>query len=322
MTHGVTIGKFCPPHRGHKHLIDSAKTQVDEFTVLVCDRDDHSIPAELRAAWLREIHPGANIMVIDDCVPDDDSKGWADYTIRILGFRPDVVFTSEVYGDSYAAHMGAKHVMVDRNRVVVPISATQIRATPLKHWDYLEPCVRAHFAKRVAVVGAECTGKTTLARSLAAHFSTSWVPEFGRTYSEAKLLSRDADRWQTSEFVFIASEQNRIEDALARTCNKILICDTDSFSTNLWHERYLDRLSSEVEALAHGRKYDLYLLAAADFPFIPDGLSDGAQIRQAMQERFFEELGRRTKQFEVLVGDFDMRLAAAAKACDRILTQP
>jgi HTH-type transcriptional repressor of NAD biosynthesis genes len=40
--------------------------------------------------------------------------------------------------------------------------------------------------KRVLIVGAESTGKTTLAIALAEHYQTTWVPEFGRLYTEAR----------------------------------------------------------------------------------------------------------------------------------------
>lgn len=322
MTRGLTIGKFYPPHRGHQHLIDTALKQVDDLTVLVCDRKGQAIPGELRAAWLREIHPCARVIVIEDCVPDDDSKGWAEYTLRILGFRPDLVFTSEEYGEPYAFHMGSKHVFVDRERVTVPISGTDIRADALKNWEFLEPCVRAYFARRVAIVGAESSGKTSLAQALAGHFETAWVPEFGRTYAEARFHAPGGGDWQTSEFISIAAEQNRIEDALARTCNRILFCDTESFSTNLWHERYLGGLSPEVEALSQGRRYDLTLVTDAAIPFVEDGLRDGASIRLAMHQRFIEEFQNRNRPYILLTGSPGERLARAVEACDQILNPP
>ncbi|MBV9849921.1 MAG: adenylyltransferase/cytidyltransferase family protein [Armatimonadetes bacterium] len=61
---GLVIGKFYPPHRGHKFLIETARAQVDHLTVIVCDRDTQTIPAERRAAWLREIHPDVDVTVI------------------------------------------------------------------------------------------------------------------------------------------------------------------------------------------------------------------------------------------------------------------
>ena len=69
--------------------------------------------------------------------------------------------------------------------------------------------------KRVLIVGAESTGKTTLAVALAEHYQTTWVPEFGRFYTEAR---RPRGEWWTSdEFTFIATEQVRMEDAMERT---------------------------------------------------------------------------------------------------------
>ncbi|MFN8514048.1 MAG: adenylyltransferase/cytidyltransferase family protein [Chloroflexia bacterium] len=53
---GVVIGKFYPPHRGHRYLIDTAAARVDHLTVIVCGKPEQLLSGELRAAWLREIH--------------------------------------------------------------------------------------------------------------------------------------------------------------------------------------------------------------------------------------------------------------------------
>src|SRR5260370_960861 len=180
-SHGLVIGKFLPPHRGHELVIDAALEQCERVTVMVCDKAGQEIPGELRGAWLRRIHPKAEVLVIEDTLPDDDSRAWAENTLRILGRAPDAVFTSEDYGPHYAAFLGSRHVMVDQERAHVPISATRIRAAPLDHLEFLEPCVRAHYVQRVCVIGAESTGSTTLARALAAEDRTAWVPEHGRT---------------------------------------------------------------------------------------------------------------------------------------------
>jgi HTH-type transcriptional regulator, transcriptional repressor of NAD biosynthesis genes len=61
MSTGVVAGKFLPPHRGHKYLIDTARAAVDHLDVLVCARDDQPIDGSTRAVWLREIHPGVDV---------------------------------------------------------------------------------------------------------------------------------------------------------------------------------------------------------------------------------------------------------------------
>jgi HTH-type transcriptional repressor of NAD biosynthesis genes len=321
MTQGIVIGKFYPPHKGHKYLIDTAKSKADNLTVIICDRKDQTIPAQLRAQWLREMCPGAKVIVVNDILQDEDSKVWAQYTLNFLGFKPDIVFTSEKYGEAYASYMGARHILVDRQRSTIPISGTEVRANPLKHWNYIEPCVRAYYAKRICVLGAESTGTTTISQALAKHYKTTWVPEFGRIYSEAKISTPDGLKWKTEEFVFIAEQQNRMEDELAKTCNKILVCDTNSFATCLWHERYMGFWSPEVEALAANRKCDMYFLTCPDIPFVQDGTRDGEHIRLDMHKRFEEELHKRNMPFVLLSGDKKSRIKKATEECSGILKE-
>ncbi|HEY1107306.1 MAG TPA: histidine kinase, partial [Opitutaceae bacterium] len=107
---GLVIGKFLPPHHGHKLLIDHAIAASARVVVIVCGKPTDPVPAELRGAWLREIHPEAEVMVIDDRYDENDSRVWAENTLRWLGRAPDVVFTSEDYGERYAALMGSRHM--------------------------------------------------------------------------------------------------------------------------------------------------------------------------------------------------------------------
>ena len=316
----VVIGKFYPPHRGHKHLIDTAQAQAGHVTVIVCDEAGQTIGGERRAAWLREIHPEADVRVVRSSLAYDDSAGWARSTIEWLGSVPDAVFTSETYGDAYARHMGSAHVSVDPDRRTVPIAASAVRANPLQHLDDLEPCVRAHFVKRVVIIGAESTGTTTLATALAEHYRTTWVPEFGRLYTEARRYR--GELWRSDEFTYIAVEQARMEDALARLANKVLICDTDPFATTIWHERYLGTLSPAVQAVAASRSYDLYVLTNTDIPFVQDGIRDGEGIRQWMHDRFHAELSAMATPMIVVSGPHDTRLDAAVARINAMLNAP
>ncbi len=316
---GLVIGKFYPPHRGHKYLIDTAQAQVEHLVILVCDDPTQSIPATLRADWLREIHPCAEVQIIPDTVPADDSAGWANHTRRWLGYTPDLVFTSESYGDLYAFYLGCQHICVDRARQHVPISASTIRSNPLAHWQYLEPCVRAYFATRICVLGAESTGTTTMAQALAQHYQTVWVPEYGRQYWIEKMRRPDDHTWRTNEFIHIANEQSRLEDEAARSANRLLICDTDAFATSVWHERYIGHRAPEVEAIAAPRRYALTFLTDVDIPFVQDGTRDGEHIRHAMHQRFKERLAEANRPYILLSGPHPERLARAIVAIDTLL---
>lgn len=316
---GLVVGKFFPPHKGHHHLIRTALGRCGRVTVLVCDTPGQSISAATRAGWLREVHPAADVRVIPDIMNDDDSVAWAAHTIAFLGAAPDAVFTSEDYGEPYARAMGCRHVLVDKARIAFPVSGTAVRRDPFANWRFLEPPVRAHFAKRVCVLGAESTGTTTLARDLAARYRTVWVPEYGRFYSEGKY-SADGHSWTSEEFTHIARTQAEAEDRLARDANKVVICDTDPFATTIWHERYMGRPSDEVRAIADARRYDLYILTGDEIPFVQDGLRDGEGMRHAMHRRFEEALRESGRPHVVVRGTREERLEQAVALVDRLLS--
>jgi HTH-type transcriptional regulator, transcriptional repressor of NAD biosynthesis genes len=317
---GLIVGKFYPPHRGHKHLIDTARAQVDELFVICCGRGGEVPEGRLRAVWLREMHPDVRVLYLDDTYDEKDSRVWAENSVRCLGGAPDVVFTSEDYGDEFARHLGCRHVQVDRARAAVPVSATRVRADPLGCWEFLEPPVRGFYAARVCVVGAESTGKTTLAEDLARHFDTVWVPEYGREYSERKLAVGGGYDFRTEEFAHIAARQCELEEEAARRANRILVCDTDAFATSIWHRRYMGARSAEVEEIvARHRRPDLYLLTDIDTPFVQDGTRDGEHVRDWMHETFVEELRAQGRPYQSVRGTREERLRQSVGYIEELL---
>lgn len=315
---GLVIGKFYPPHLGHKFLIDTAESNCDELYVLVCDDKKQKINAEVRCAWLQEIHPRSTVRVIPEIYDDDNSKAWAEHTRKFLGFAPDIVFTSEDYGYNYAKFLGCKHIQVDKDRINVKISATIIRNNLKENLHFLHPIVRSYFLPRVIVLGAESTGTTTLAKSLAEFYKTNYVPEFGRIYSES-LSDVWNYKWKPEDFVYIAETQNKMEDYLARTANKFLVCDTDTLATTLWEERYLGGTSREVECLIKTNENRFYILTGDEIPFVQDGTRDGESIRHEMHQKFVEKLNESKVKYFLLEGGKEERLQRGVHLIDKFI---
>lgn len=147
---GLIVGRFCPPHLGHRYLIDEAAHQVDELVVFVNTREGEPVPGALRAGWLAEQHPDVHVIEVRHELDTDftDELLWS----RWIGlFRacwplesgPDVVFSSDQYAGELARRLGAICVVVDADRSTVPISATLVRERPAEHLDFLAPPVRA-----------------------------------------------------------------------------------------------------------------------------------------------------------------------------------
>jgi HTH-type transcriptional regulator, transcriptional repressor of NAD biosynthesis genes len=326
VSHGLVVGKFYPPHAGHHLLIDTALEKCDRLTVAVLASAAESIPMELRRDWLAERHPAARVVSGFDEHPIDHLSPAVNElhaaVVRELVDEPiDVVFSSEAYGEPFAACFGARHVRVERTRQPFAISATAVRADPAAHWHRLEPPVRAYLTRRVVVVGAESTGTTTLAQALAERYDTAWVPEVGRAVSAQRAAAGTFWQWEDADFAAIALRQQADEDAAALRAGPVLFCDTDALATCIWQERYLGRSTADVEALAAARRYDLYLLTDADAPFVQDGLRDGEHLREWMTRRFRERLTERPEPHVVVSGDRQARLRRAAAAVDAVLAR-
>jgi NadR type nicotinamide-nucleotide adenylyltransferase len=324
MTTALVLGKFLPPHAGHRFMAEQARDMADEVVVLLLAHPDDPIPVEVRHRWLEEMLPWATVRsgVADHSIDYDDPAVydlWAT-TIREVTGRPsfDLLLTSEpAYGEMTAERISARHVLVDPDRRAMPISATMIRANPYAHWEHLSPGVRAWYAKRVCLTGAESTGTTTTTEALAALYDTAWVPEYGREYSVPK--DARGETWTTAEFVHIARRQHELEDEAARAANQILFCDTDALATAIWHEQYLGSRAPEVEAIARERTYDLRFLTAADIPWVQDGDRNSDEVRQRMQRRFEAELRKRPEPVIELRGSLKQRLDTAVNAIDHHL---
>jgi NadR type nicotinamide-nucleotide adenylyltransferase len=324
MTLGVVIGKFLPFHRGHALLLEAAMAQCEETVAIVCDAGWHDTGAALRASWIAESFPSVRTLTLDQdtlSLADDDSQGWARATLDALGRSPDVVFTSEDYGPRYASFMGAAHVMVDRERRTVPISSTEIRADPLAHLDSLDPQVRAYYVPRVCVLGAESTGKTTLAADLAHHYGVEPVREFGRFYTEA-MPEPSRYRWQTIDFQIIAQVQARVEDDAARWAKPPLICDTNPFVTAVFHEAYLGVPAPQLAATASKRRYDLFIVCDLTTPFEQDhtGLRQDGARREWMHHRFCEYVESQQAPALYVTGAPDERRDQAIQAISALMT--
>ena len=321
---GMILGKFMPPHRGHEYLIDFARKRASDLTVLVCSLASEPIPGRLRYEWMRELYPDLRIVHVTDenpSEPHEHPQFWEIWTATIrrhIPSGPDLVFTSEDYGDELARRLGARHIAADPDRSRVPISATRIRADPYAHWQYLPECVRPYFTKRIAIVGPESTGKTTLATELAAHYRTAWVPEFARQYLDARDARQPLADITSADFAEIARGQARSEDFLARQANRILICDTELITTTLWSEHFLGGCDDWIRDAGRTRHYDLFLLTDIDVAWVADPQRDAPHLRAEFLNRLRGELESGGRPFVTVRGSLDERLKRAMEAIDSL----
>ncbi|HJW11606.1 MAG TPA: AAA family ATPase [Albitalea sp.] len=174
----------------------------------------------------------------------------------------------------------------------------------------------------VAIVGAESTGKTTLAGELRDAFAAE-----GRSVAVvAEHLREWCDQFQrtplAAEQAQIADEQTRrIDDAAAR--HEIVIADTTALMTAVYSEMVFGDTSLYAQAALAHRRCDLSLLTALDLPWLADGLQrTGEHVREPVDALVRAALQRAQLPYAVVTGSGPQRLASAMQALRHALQAP
>jgi NadR type nicotinamide-nucleotide adenylyltransferase len=172
----------------------------------------------------------------------------------------------------------------------------------------------------IVVTGSECTGKTTLARTLAERLRAPWLPEASRAYAKER---RDEGRALASDDVEpIARRDIAAADAALRSAPADLVLDTDLLSTVAYARHYYGACPAWIEGEARARLGALYLLCAPDLPWLADGVRDRPAAREAMHAHFRNVLREFGATVTEVRGFGPAREQAAMTAVDAVLAQP
>ena len=170
---------------------------------------------------------------------------------------------------------------------------------------------------RIAVVGPECTGKTTLCRDLAAHYVTTWAPEYLREWVDEHPGSDPLVGY--ADTVEIATRHAAREDERAAAASRVVFFDTDALMSQIYSAWYFGRVHADLAALAKARRPDHTLLLAPDVPWIADGQRDLPEGREAMFQLLEDALADHKRKFDVISGDWANRTERAKHVIDGIL---
>ena len=325
---GLVLGKFFPLHKGHCLLIETAMERCEKLTILVCTLKSEDIPGVLRFNWVKDMYPTANVVHITKNAPmrvndlnvkfenDADDFFWGVWIdlIRQHVKEIDVFFTSEKYGEELVQKLNDSnlkfdvvHESVDNSRTIVPISGTAIRKDPFANWEYIPDIVKSYFAKKIAIVGPESTGKTVMTEKLAKYYNTSFVSEFGREYTADRYMGLDTKEFHLHDISFIVSNQLSFEEEALQKSNKLFFSDTETITTEIWSEIYFKRTPQWVRDInkLHPHNYSFYFLLDIDVPWVDDGTRYlGAPEQRKMHfEMIRDELILRDVPFAIINGN-------------------
>lgn len=173
---------------------------------------------------------------------------------------------------------------------------------------------------KVVLYGPESTGKTTLARELATHYNTLWVPEYMREYLQKKWDTKK-EKCKKEDLLPIAVGQMKAENAAAVKTDTILFCDTNLLELKVYSEYYYNGYCPKlIEKYAKENSYNLYLLTDIDVPFIFDDLRDRPDDREKLFRNFEAQLKKYDHlNFQILKGSKEERLSTAIKTIKKFI---
>jgi HTH-type transcriptional repressor of NAD biosynthesis genes len=126
------------------------------------------------------------------------------------------------------------------------------------------------------------------------------VPEAAREI----LLSND---FSEKEIIAIGKRQYQYLQEKLKHANKLLFCDTDAITTQIYSQLYLGKVPHEIYAIEKQTSYDLYFLLDIDTPWIADPLRDQEHRRKEIMEIFKQELERRKIDYVMISGNYRER---------------
>ena len=168
--------------------------------------------------------------------------------------------------------------------------------------------------KKIAIVGPESTGKSTMSIALAKYYNVPWVPEYARYYCAA--LKQECTL--QDEINMFHGQVALEESVLAMTPTDFIICDTTFLTVKIWSDEMFGQTPQIVLDGLEKYSYDFYLLLDIDLPWQEDPLRDFPNMREHFMEVWHNELKALDAKY-VVVNGIENRLQNAINEIDRFL---
>lgn len=169
--------------------------------------------------------------------------------------------------------------------------------------------------KKIAIIGPESTGKSTLTQQLALHYETAWCPEYARTY-----LNENGKDYTYDDLKNIAEGQLILEDnLLLDAANNLYFIDTEMYVMKVWCEYVFGKCHQLILDAIAERKYDLYLLCNIDLPWVADDLREYPDEgpRQELYNIYKDILINQNTPWVNIGGNYEARFKTAIGAVEK-----
>lgn len=261
------------------------------------------------------------VIIVADNIEEPELSGdalsvwWGLYVKQKFGSF-DRVFTSEDYGDVFSKSMGAIHFQYNKARDIVPVSATKIRKHPITNWEFLNNFAKDYFVKKVAIVGTESTGKSTLTKQLAEHYSLKLGSTVLYVNEVGDEIVQNSNKAVEEQMAVIAEEHAKRILRQTRKTEKILFIDTDLNTTKSYSQFLFNNELSVAPWIESANEMDLYIYLLPDAPYIQDGRRLDKEDRDELHENHMKFYSDKNVMIVPFGGGYDERFKHITAALD------
>jgi nicotinamide riboside kinase len=167
---------------------------------------------------------------------------------------------------------------------------------------------------RIALIGPESSGKSSIAKRLSVHFGFSLVDEYARAY-----LTKINRPYTLNDILLIYRHQMVCEQQLCKKHPNGIIADTECINGKVWCEEVFNMTPDWFTQMVRDFPYDHYLLTAPDIPWVADPLRENAGRGNYFFERYKKELEFFKLNFSIIDGVGEQRFQAAIGAVEKFL---
>jgi len=166
--------------------------------------------------------------------------------------------------------------------------------------------------KKIVILGAESTGKSTLCEQLAIHYNTVFVQEFARTYFE----EHDINNYSTSDLEIIGKNQLELEKVSINKATNFLFCDTSLITIKIWSTHKFNIVPKYITKYIKPRDYDLYHILNNDVKWNADSQRRNEDLREHLFKWNKHELQKLNVDYKIIKGEGEVRLKNAIRFID------
>ncbi len=181
---------------------------------------------------------------------------------------------------------------------------------------FLKPQIE--ILKKIILTGPESSGKSSLCKKLATHFSVKCVPEYARIY-----LEKHGSFYDYKIFQKIIKNHLQFQNSFFnKNNNDFIFLDTDLINCKVWSEMVFGKTPDFLDKKIAEENDHSYLLLYPDLPWEKDPLRENPENRLAIFERHKAEIEKLGRPYEIVKGTGNERVENGIESVENLMSKP